>query len=245
MQPFPYQLELIEQAKKVINQHKIVYLSMEQRTGKCIVSIKVAESLEGQNVGIITKRKAVDGWLKVLSEVDKNKLYFISSYQKCSELPPCDIIILDESHSNIAGVPKLSVSAAKVKSVCAFKPIIYASATPYIQGAFQMYHQLHMSSYNPYEENNYYKWFNEYADKDMDGSLPTVYVRQGLKVINYQAVNRDKAIDKIKHLFVSVRRTEAGFENEPEDVVHYIDLSEEAKKAYDTLLKDRILRFNV
>ena len=174
MEPFPYQEELIKEGLEVIRKHNIVYLSMEQRTGKCIVSTKIAELLEGQSVGIITKRKAVDGWLKVLSQLKKDKFYTISSYQSAAKGlgnggidVDSDIIILDESHSNISGVPELSKSAAAIKELCKNKPIIYTSATPYIQGAYQLFHQFFVSSYSPWLHHSYTNWFFEYANYEI------------------------------------------------------------------------------
>ena len=252
MEPFPYQEELIKEGLEVIRKNNIVYLSMEQRTGKCIVATKIAEMLEGQSVGIITKRKAVDGWIKVLSQFNKNKFYTISSYQSAAKGlsnggidPDSDIIILDESHSNISGVPELSQSAAAIKELCKNKPIIYTSATPYIQGTYQLFHQLFMSSYSPWLHYSYYNWFLEYANYESEYDrknkiVPQIWVRAGKKVLDYKNTDTNRVLKDVRHLFVSIRRTEAGFQQEPTDKVHYIELKENTTKLYNRLLDHRI-----
>ena len=256
MELFPYQRELVEEGKEILNKYKIVYLSMEQRTGKCIVATKIAESLRGKSVGIITKRKAVDGWLKILSEVDKEKMYTISSYQSAAKGignggidPNCDVVILDESHSNISGVPELSQSAAAIKELCKGKPIIYTSATPYIQGTYQLFHQLFMSSYSPWIHYSYYNWFLEYANYESDYDrknkiVPQIWVRAGKKVPDYKNTDTNRVLADVRHLFVSIRRKEAGFQEEPTDKVHYIELKEATTKLYNRLIGHRFASFD-
>ena len=45
----------------------------------------------------------------------------------------------------------------------------------------------------------------------------------------------------MKHLFVTRTRAELDFEHEPEDKVHYLELSEYTKGLYNKLLKDRLV----
>jgi hypothetical protein len=49
--------------------------------------------------------------------------------------------------------------------------------------------------------------------------------------------------DECKHLFITKTRAELGFEQEPEDEVHYVELDEVTKEVYNELLKDRVVEF--
>ena len=54
-----YQLNIIEKGLKVLKNKKLLYLSMEVRTGKTLTSLGICEKLNIENVLFITKKKAI------------------------------------------------------------------------------------------------------------------------------------------------------------------------------------------
>ena len=54
-----YQLNIIEKGLKVLKNKKLLYLSMEVRTGKTLTSLGICEKLKVENVLFITDRKSV------------------------------------------------------------------------------------------------------------------------------------------------------------------------------------------
>lgn len=61
MTPFPHQTSIANEAIKILKEHMIVYLAMEERTGKTLTSILVCEAVNVKSVLVITKKKAIAG----------------------------------------------------------------------------------------------------------------------------------------------------------------------------------------
>ena len=57
MKPYDHQVTIAKQAISIIKEHMIIYLAMEERTGKTLTSILVCEGINVQNVLVITKKK--------------------------------------------------------------------------------------------------------------------------------------------------------------------------------------------
>ena len=66
-----YQTGIVEKGSDILKRLNIVYLSMEVRTGKTLVSFSIAEKLKFKNVLFITKKKAIEN-----IKDDYNKMSF-------------------------------------------------------------------------------------------------------------------------------------------------------------------------
>ena len=66
-----YQIEIVDKGSYILKRLNIVYLSMEVRTGKTLVSFSIAEKLKFKNVLFITKKKAIEN-----IKDDYNKMSF-------------------------------------------------------------------------------------------------------------------------------------------------------------------------
>jgi len=60
MKPYDYQLTLADKAFDILADNMMVYLAMEERTGKTLTSILVCERAKVMNILVITKKKALD-----------------------------------------------------------------------------------------------------------------------------------------------------------------------------------------
>lgn len=235
MNPYQHQIDISSQALDILRKHMSVYLAMQERTGKTLTSILVCEQTKCNNILVITKKKALVGWEETLSKYTHNKTYECINYEslhKCTFNP--DLVIIDEAHSNLGAYPKVGKTWKEVYKFTKGKPIIYLSATPSAQTYAQLYHQFKLSSWSPWiKYPSFYNWHKDYGVENI------IYLG-GRQIKQYNEVKSEKVMKDVEHLFISYTRTELGFEHEPNDILHYIDLSSEIKEYYNSLLKDRL-----
>ncbi|HNQ20011.1 MAG TPA: DEAD/DEAH box helicase family protein [Bacteroidales bacterium] len=239
MKPYEHQVEIAEKAYKVLKENLVVYLAMEERTGKTLTSILVCEKSKASNILIITKKKALDGWEDTINKFKPTKNYTYINYESLHKLvlTNYDLIIIDEAHSNLSAYPKVGTIWKKVYTLTRKKPIIYLSATPSAQTYAQLYHQLKLSSWTPWVKyKNFYDWHKVY------GIPKIVYGAGGRQIIQYNEVKTDLVWKDVEHLFISYTRKELGFKHEPNDVIHYVELDSYTKRLYNELNKDSVIR---
>lgn len=236
MIPYPHQESMSDEALDILREHAIVYLASEERTGKTLTAILVAEKSKAKNILVITKKKALEGWNETLTAYPHNKVYKVTNYHQAHKVDPSnyDLIVLDESHNYISAFPKPGGMWKKLLDVCRNKPIMYMSATPYAQGPQMLYHQLALSSWSPWKNHkNFYQWFRLYG-KPYELKINGVPIRQ------YDRCDKDLILGTCEHLFITKTREELGFEHEPEDVLHYVELSKDTKALYNQLMEHNI-----
>ena len=235
MKPYQHQVDIASQALDILRNHMIVYLAMQERTGKTLTSILICEQTKCNNILVITKKKALVGWIDTLSKYTHNKTYEVINYEslhKCTFKP--DLVIIDEAHSNLGAYPKVGKTWKEVYKFTKGKPIIYLSATPSAQTYAQLYHQFKLSSWTPWiKYPSFYTWHKYYG-------IENIIYLGGRQLKQYNEVKRETVMRDVEHLFISYTRTELGFEHEPNDILHYIDLSSKIREYYNSLLKDRV-----
>lgn len=241
--PRQYQLDIAEQASKIIAKYGIVYLAMEERTGKSLISLLIAK--EYKNVLVVTKKKALDDWIKLINEF--NPLISITNYHNAKNIKGqhFDLVILDEAHNYISAYPKPGKIWKELKPLCygMNTDIVYISATPYAQGMQLLYHQFALSFSSPWKDfETFYKWYATFAKRDEAGNTEKIWI-QGREIETYKSVDNNKILDFVEHLFITKTRKEIGFTEEPKDNLHYVKLSENITDAYNKLLKQRVLEF--
>jgi hypothetical protein len=240
MTPYPHQTEIAKEAYNILAENMIVYLAMEERTGKTLTAILTCELTAVNNILVITKKNAINGWEDALNAFDHTKCYTITNYHQAKKFDPqaFELVILDEAHNYISSFPKASKLWSEVQSLTIHKPIIYISATPYAQGPQLLYHQFALSTWSPFAKfKTAYTWFKTF------GIPETVYL-SGRQVETYKNVKTEEVLARCKHLFISRTRQELGFEHEPEDHLHYIELGELTKEVYNIILKQKVLELN-
>ncbi|MGL4220797.1 MAG: hypothetical protein ACRCSS_09265, partial [Shewanella sp.] len=103
----------------------------------------------------------------------------------------------------------------------------------------QLFHQLQVSSRSPFRSySSFYAWFSHYGKAY---SIPI----NGIDVPQYDRVKDEEVAKCVQHLFITATRQELGFEHEPEDKVHYIELHPDTKHAYNALLEDCVIETSV
>jgi hypothetical protein len=237
MKPKQHQIDLAKKGTKILQENMLVYFSCEERVGKSLVTILIAERIKKiKSVLIITKKKSLDGWQDTLNRYDHKKEYYVTNYHQVKKIDrDFDLVILDESHNYVSGFPKRSTMWTQIKKVTRLKPIIYTSATPFAQGYHLLYHQFKLSDWSPWAEwKNAYDWFREFG-------VPESIWISGREIKQYHNVE-DRVFDMVKHLFITMTRKEAGFHIEPIDRIHYVKLNKTTKDAYNAITRDRVIQ---
>jgi hypothetical protein len=238
MIPRESQIEMAKELKYVLLTYGLAYCAAEERTGKTLATLVTANETPASRVVILTTKAALIGWKKTLAGYDVNKPVELTNYHNAHkiEIKPDTLFILDEAHTALSAYPKPGKIWKSVKALTKLSRIIFSSATPNAQGLQMLYHQLALSSYSPFKSHpNFYSWFRAYG-------IPSFVLVRGIEVQQYNKVKTEEVRAMVKHLFVSRTRAELGFEHEPQDVLHYIELDEVTKLVYNELLDNQMVK---
>jgi len=241
MIPYDYQVKIAEQALEIIRENGLVYFAMEERTGKTLSFLLMAELSAAKRVLVVTKKKAEAGIAEALANWEHDTYFRLTTYTQVHKIPVTnfDLVILDESHNYISSFPKVGTIHKALQKYCAGKPIAYSSATPHAQSYSQLYHQFSLCAWSPWAKfKNFYHWFEKYGK-------PYNIEIQGINRPQYDKTHVDKVQADVSKLFITKTREELGFEQEPEDVLHYIEPSDNLKKVYNILLDQKIIQLSV
>jgi len=245
MKPKPHQIALAQEGYNILKENMICYLAMEERTGKSITALLIAELCENiDDVLIVTKKNALgsvrdkEGWKHTLHATEGlTKNYRLTNYHQVHKQGKPQLLILDESHNYISGYPDQPAIHKKLAELSPGVPIIYISATPHAQGYQMLYHQFSLSSWSPWRRyKTFYNWFATY------GEPKTAYFH-GRSVPVYTNTHEEMVLSDVRHLFIRKTRQDLGFSHEPVDELHYIELDEVTRIAYNELLKKKVLYF--
>lgn len=237
MTPRTHQSKIAIDGYKLLQQYGLVYLAMEERTGKTLTSILIAEMSKADTILVITKKKAIVGWEDTLAKFKHTKKYTVVNYESLHKIVGTfDLVIVDEAHSNVSAYPVMTETWKAVYAFTKGKPLVLLSATPSAQTYAQLYHQLKLSNWSPWKQHkNFYDWFKVYG-------IPETKFLAGRQIMVYDKV-KPEAFESCKHLFISYTRIELGFAHEPNDVLHYVDLLDTTKKMYNTILKNKYFSY--
>lgn len=239
MTPHDYQIKYAKHGAAVVRKYMMFYLAWEERTRKTLTSILICEELRVSKILVLTKKKALSGWTKTLNEFEHTKQYTATTYTQLHKLKDndFDLVILDEAHNYISSFPAVSETWQKVKRFTRDRPLIFISATPYAQGYQQLYNQFALSSWNPWGIwKDALDWFETFG-------IPHKIWVAGMKRETYTKVKAE-CFEYVKHLFHTKKRSELGFEQEPEDRVHEVELRGATKQVYNELTKHRAITLN-
>lgn len=234
----PHQIEMADEAEKIIRENALVYIVAQERTGKTGTTINIVERLRPHFILVITKKRAIDGWLEHLEKLpDLRKNYTVTNYEQVHKLPlnKYDLVVLDEAHANLSMFPKTGVRWKAVEKLTRGKVIIYLSATPSGQSLSQLYNQFALSTWSPWRRYpSFYKWYKDYG-------IPKSKFISGRTIIDYTDTDEDRIRKETNHLLVTLTRKEIGFKHEPVDILHMIDLHPDIIDLQRRIIKDRYI----
>ena len=230
-----YQIELSNKATQILKDYGLVYLAMQVRTGKTLTAFATAHKFGAKKVLFVTKKKAIDDIIAQGVELGLKLEIYVTNYEQLHNVnDKFDLIIIDEAHS-IGAFPTPSLRAKELKRICNGKPIIYLSGTPTPESFSQIYYQMWVSSFSPFEVyRNFYSWAKDYVD-----------IRKkflyGKQINDYSFAKKELIEEKISKLFLSFTQEEAGFTELVKENVLYIKMEENTYKFADRLRIDKVI----
>jgi hypothetical protein len=236
MELYKHQKQMINEATPILEKFNLVYIAAETRTGKTLATIFLLKD-KYKSILVVTKKKAISSWNSDL-KLANAKNFIVTNYESVHKVPDIDydVIVLDESHS-IGAYPKPSQRAKNIKLIAKGKRIVYLSATPSAETYSQIYHQLWVSSYSPFNEVNFYKWYKNHGEDDS-------FIFQGRTVRKYKAAYGDLIMSKINHLIVRMTKQLANFDVLVEEKIHLVDAAPGYVEGIKVFEKHRVLRIN-
>ena len=233
-----YQKEIANLAVSILVERRIVYLTMEVRTGKTLTSLEIAKLYGAKNVIFLTKKKAIDSILNDWETFGYDKEFSIEvindeSMHKIQDVD-CDLVIHDEHH-RFGGFPKPGIYTKMYKKMFSKKPMIFLSGTPTPESFSQMYHQFWVSDYSPFARyKNFYQWANDYVHK---------YQRKinGMMVNDYSSGNETKIMKDVSRYMIKFTQKDAGFTTSIDEEVLTVDMSNVTKTLCKKLESDLVV----
>ena len=103
-----YQSSIIYKGTEILENHGLLYLAMEVRTGKTLTSLGICEKIGAKRVLFITKKKAIssiENDYNMLNPSFDIEVINYESVHKIDYIFKPDVIIADEAHS-LGAFPK-------------------------------------------------------------------------------------------------------------------------------------------
>ena len=233
-----YQKEIASIATSILSERRIVYLTMEVRTGKTLTSLEIAKLYGAKNVVFLTKKKAIDSILNDWNTFGYNHKFNLEvindeSMHKIQDVE-CDLVIHDEHH-RFGGFPKPGLYTKMFKKMFSTKPMVFLSGTPTPESFSQIFHQFWVSDYSPFARyKNFYQWANDYVHK---------YQRKinGMMVNDYSSGNETKIMKDVSRYMIKFTQKDAGFTTSIDEEVLTVDMSNVTKTLCKKLESDLVI----
>jgi len=269
MKILPIQVKTAKKLSKKLKKYHLAILSGEARAGKSMSFL--AAALPYKKILVVTQKNAIKDIVSQAAVVGIEKVTVVNYHQvkNLINIDQFDIIVLDEAHRWICGIPNFSTIWKDVKTVCKGKDVIFSSATLTPETYATIYPMLALSDFTPWS--NYKKfnhWFEGFSIWRSGTQLraygvnykPTgsnigklKYVRSihgygkpynikvnGNDVPRYDKTHEDEIWEDIGKFVVSMTRKKSGHVHEAVDKLVHIELSKKQQKMVNTLSKDKI-----
>ena len=231
-----YQINIANRAVDILKVNKIVYISMEVRTGKTLTALETAKLYGAKRALFLTKKKAVSSILNDYNNFGYKFDLIVTNDESMHKLEDTnyDLVIHDEHH-RFGAFPKPGLATKTYKQMFADKPMIFLSGTMTPESFSQVYHQFWVSNYSPFRHYvNFYRWADDYVFK---------FQRKinGFMVNDYSKGDEIKIMAAIFPYVITFTQQQAGFSTEIEEEVLYVDMTDRTKQIIKTLEKGLVV----
>lgn len=214
-----YQVELVEKAMPIMQEKHIIYLALEMRVGKTLISLELARRIGAKNVLFVTKKKAMQSIRKDFVKGGFEYNITIVNFEQLHKVfGKFDVVIVDEAHL-LGAFPKPSLRTKRLRKIVGDAYLILLSGTPTPESYSQIFHQFWISKYSPFPHSNFYRWAEDYVD------IYEIFL-YGQRVRKYDRAKQEKIEKVIRDYFVTFTRAQAGFSVvSAKEFVHRIRIS--------------------
>lgn len=239
MVPRQHQLEGAKWALDTVRKYGLAYLAWQERSGKTLTALLTVENSLASTCLIVTKKKAIDGWMETLEQWSHKTKFVVINYESIHKIQDnFEFIILDESHHAISSTGRTSKTWKSVYQKTVGKPILYLSATPYSEHLGLIYHQLKLSHWTPFKgQRNFYDWFREYGISNM--------TRTPYGLVETYTKYKDEEILKVLTPYFNFKtRKDVGIKHEPEANVVIVPLLAKTKQFIEKTMRDEVFEYS-
>lgn len=234
-----YQVEAIDKGIEILRQHRFLYIAMEVRTGKTLVSMGIADKIGGvKHVLFVTKKKAINNIKKDYEDLSPSYQITVINYESLHVVmsdEKWDLIIFDEAHG-MGAFPKPSDRAKMAKDLIeAFNPyVVLLSGTPTPESYSQMYHQVYGIPNNPFRQyKNFYRFADDYVkvkQKKVNGLMINDY-NNGLPTI----------LDAMKPFTITYTQKDSGFVSNITEEIVEVEMRPQTYAIIEKLRRDLVV----
>lgn len=215
-----YQTEIANKANDILKSKGFVYLAVEVRCGKTLMSLETCKLYGAKKVLFITKIKAFSsietdynnfGYTFELQIINKESIHKIKDND-------FDIVICDEAHGLFSTFPKPNQFTKIYKSRFSKIPSILLSGTMSPESYSQLFHQFWINDYSPFKHySNFYKWAKDFVN------VKQILIN-GLPKNDYRDADKSKIDPYIKDIVLTYTQAEAGFTSTVEEIVLEVEM---------------------
>ena len=249
----PHQTKAVADCQEKLDSHGLAILEGQQRTGKTLVALTVAQSCH-KPVLFLTKKKAIEGVKSDMEKLGGCDGICVINYESAHKLDPMDwgLIILDECHSSgLSSFPKTGKVWRTVRAL--FKRTgaraLLMSGTVSIESMAQLYHELAVTGKGPWAKwPSFYRWWfdgSHYKDGVGGGygiQTATKRIGGGEVMTDYSQVDQDRIERDVSGLVVTVSRAQAGFKVTKASEKVVMAANEAILGLCDEIAKDGVVR---
>lgn len=231
-----YQEQISTKAADKLKNLKIVYLSMEVRTGKTLTALETVKKYGARELLFITKKKAIESILSDYREFNYDFGITVTNYENLHniEAKKYDCLVCDENHKN-SSFPQPNKCTVTIKKMYGHLPMIFLSGTPTPETEVQIFHQFWISHYSPLGT-NFFRWAE-------------INCEIKLKYLGYATVKDYSKLNEIGHqnfiklkedYFLTFSQKESGFESTVKENIVHLKMREITYVITKTLKRDNV-----
>jgi len=86
VKPRPHQIKGALWALETIRENGLAYLTWQERTGKTLTALLTVENSKAKTCLIVTKKKAIDGWLETLEQWPHSTRFAVINYESLARV---------------------------------------------------------------------------------------------------------------------------------------------------------------
>ena len=227
-----YQNQAALRGLSVLKYQKVLILNFEVRTGKTHIALKIGSRYN--NVLFVTKKKAISSILDDYKTAGYNFKLTVINYESLHKVDGnFDLVIADESHS-LASYPKPSKRAKDLKQLVK-NDLILMTGTLLPESNSQIYHQLWVSPYTPFD-----KFKNFYNFHSSLGTPAVIYTSYG-QAKDYSKVDYNKIKDYIEPIKLTYTQVEAGLTSTINETILQVQMKPQTYSLIKQLKKDLVI----